>query len=111
MSIKSYKGFNPDMTCRNFKYEEGKEYETETAEVCNNGFHACEMPLDVFRYYPPIKSVYHEVEQDGDISKANDGSTKIASTKIKIGTSIGIKELVKAQIGFVFGKSRKFGIL
>lgn len=34
MSIKSYKGFNPDMTCRNFKYEEGKEYETETAEVC-----------------------------------------------------------------------------
>ena len=106
MSIKSYKGFNPDMTCRNFKYEEGKEYETETAEVCINGFHACEMPLEVFQYYPPIKSVYHEVEQDGDISKADDGSTKIASTKIKIGTSIGIKGLVKAQIGFVFEKSK-----
>lgn len=25
--IKSYKGFNKDMTCRDKKYEEGKEYE------------------------------------------------------------------------------------
>ena len=106
MSIKSYKGFNPDMTCRNFKYEEGKEYKTETAKVCNNGFHACEMPLEVFQYYPPTKSVYHEVEQDGNISKANDGSTKMASTKIKIGKGIEIKELVKAQMSFVFGKSK-----
>ena len=32
MSIKSYKGFNEDMTCRGFQYEEGKEYETDKAE-------------------------------------------------------------------------------
>ena len=25
--MKAYKGFNPDMTCRGFKYEEGKTYE------------------------------------------------------------------------------------
>lgn len=25
-SIKTYKGFNKDMTCRDFQYEEGKEY-------------------------------------------------------------------------------------
>lgn len=25
--IKCYKGFNKDMTCRGFQYEEGKEYE------------------------------------------------------------------------------------
>jgi hypothetical protein len=27
--IKSYKGFNKYMTCRDFQYEEGKEYEEE----------------------------------------------------------------------------------
>ena len=31
-TIKSYKGFNKDMTCRGFRYEEGKKYETDTAE-------------------------------------------------------------------------------
>ena len=104
--IKSYKGFNKDMTCRGFKYEEGEEYETETANVCYSGFHACQMPLEVLQYYQPSKSIYHEVEQRGDISKSDDGSTKVASTKIKIGASIGIKSLVNAQIGFVFKKSK-----
>lgn len=35
--IKAYKGFNKDMTCRGFRYEEGKEYEEERAEACNCG--------------------------------------------------------------------------
>ena len=61
--IKTYKGFNKDMTCRDFQYEEGKEYETDRAEACKCGFHACEYPLDVFSYYPPGTSVYHKVEQ------------------------------------------------
>lgn len=32
--IKLYKGFNKDMTCRGFQYEEGKEYEGSNALVC-----------------------------------------------------------------------------
>ena len=40
--MKMYKGFNRDMTCRGYKYEEGKTYETEAASLCNTGFHACE---------------------------------------------------------------------
>lgn len=47
--MKTYKGFNPDMTCRAFKYKQGEEYETDTAVCCQSGFHACEMPLDVFK--------------------------------------------------------------
>ena len=98
--IKAYKGFNKDMTCRGFQYEEGKEYETENAEACSVGFHACEHPLDCFGYYSPNESVYHIVEQSGDISKAND-DTKVASTKIKIGAALNIAGLVKASIEHV----------
>ena len=107
--IKSYKGFNKDMTCTppntniKFQYEEGKEYETKYVAACNCGFHGCEMPLDTFKYYQPSKSVYHEVEQSGEVDRGTDDS-KIASTKIKIGTKIGIKELVRAQIDFVYKK-------
>ena len=61
--MKTYKGFNPDMTCRTFKYKQGEEYETDTAVCCRSGFHACEMPLDCFKYYQPSKSIYCEVEQ------------------------------------------------
>ena len=56
--MKTYKGFNKDMTCRDFQYEEGKEYEaTGEIKCCNNGFHACEDPLDCFNYYAPGQSV------------------------------------------------------
>lgn len=68
-TIKSFKGFNKDMTCRGFKYEIGKEYKEEKAQVCNCGFHACEHPLDVFQYYHPSQSKFCEVEQFGEISK------------------------------------------
>ena len=89
------------MTCRGFKFEEGKEYERSgEIKVCENGFHACERPLDCFAYYSPGKSVYHEVELNGEISKAND-DTKIASRKIKIGAQLNIAGLVKAQFEYV----------
>lgn len=104
--MKTYKGFNPDMTCRGFQYEEGKEYKTDEAVCCQSGFHACEMPLDVFKYYAPSQSVYCEVEQYGDISRGNE-DTKISSTNIKIGAKIGVAGIVKAQINFIFDKIKK----
>ena len=98
-AIKAYKGFNKDMTCRDFRYEEGKEYEEERAEACNCGFHACEHPLDCLGYYDPAHSVYHEVEQSGEISKRSD-DTKVASTKIKIRARVSIAGLVQAAIEY-----------
>ena len=98
-TIKTYKGFNKDMKCRDFQYEEGEEYETREAEVCSCGFHACEHPLDCFNYYRPSKSIYHEVEQSGKISKESNDS-KIASTKIKIGARLSISGLVEAAIEY-----------
>ena len=91
------------MKCRDFQYEEGKEYETETAVACESGFHACEYPLDCFNYYAPANSIFHEVEQSGDISKHSDDS-KVASTKIKIGARLAIADLVKAAIEFTMSR-------
>ena len=104
--IKSYKGFNKNMTCRGFQYEEGKEYEEEIVEVCDHGFHACEYPLDCLNYYYPNESVYHEVEQSGEIQKHND-DTKVAFTKIKIGAEISIAGLVKAAIEYTVKRVKK----
>ena len=103
--MKTYKGFNKDMTCRDFQYEEGKEYEaTGEIKCCNNGFHACEDPLDCFNYYAPGQSVYHEVEQSGELSRNNDGESKVASSKIKIGARLDIAKIVNLHFDFV--KSR-----
>ena len=104
--IKSYKGFNKNMTCRGFQYEEGKEYEEEIVEVCDHGFHVCEYPLDCLNYYYPNESVYHEVEQSGEIQKHND-DTKVASKKIKIGAEISIAGLVKAAIEYTVKRVKK----
>lgn len=51
--IKGYKGFNPDLTCREFKYEVGKEYDTDKAVSCEKGFHFCKNPFDVLGFYAP----------------------------------------------------------
>jgi hypothetical protein len=102
--IKSYKGFNKDMTCRDFQFEEGKEYEEKgNITACNRGFHACEYPLDCFGYYPPSESVYHEVEQSGDIDTDTD-DTKVASSKIKIET-VKIKTTAEYLIKLVITQS------
>lgn len=54
--MKAYKGFDKGLKCRGFQYEVGKEYEEGGANLCKNGFHACENPLDTFRYYGPTDS-------------------------------------------------------
>lgn len=97
--IKSYKGFNKDMTCKDKQYEVGKDYEEDKAVACECGMHACEYPLDCFKYYPPSKSVYCEVEQSGDISRHDDDS-KIASTKMHIGAQLNIAGVVNAAIKY-----------
>ena len=97
--IKSYKGFDKDMTCKDKQYEVGKDYEEYKAVACECGMHACEYPLDCFKYYPPSNSVYCEVEQSGDISRNGDDS-KIASTKMHIGAQLSIAGIVNAAIKY-----------
>ena len=104
--MKAFKGFNKDLTCRGYQYEEGKEFHTERAECCDTGFHACEYPLDCFGYYDPAHSVYHEVELSGEMDRSGD-NTKVCATDIKIGARLSIAGLVKMAIDFTMSKVNK----
>ena len=71
--IKGYKGYDKDLKCRDFQFEIGKEYEEAEAEICKKGFHFCENPLDIFKYYKPNgKTRFTEVEGSGIISNEKD---------------------------------------
>jgi len=98
--MKAYKGFDKDLKCRGFQYEVGKTYETDKAELCETGFHACEAPLDVFTYYPPTEGRYCEAELE-DVSEERSGDSKRVGKKITIGAEIGIPGLVKAHVEWV----------
>ena len=97
--IIAYKGFNKDMTCLGFQYEEGKTYECDEAILCKKGFHACIKPLEVLDYYPPSNSVYHVVELEGVCSEQN-GDSKVCARKITIGREISIRELSELAIEY-----------
>ena len=103
--MKAFKGFNEKLQCNPngepFQYEIGKEYEHEgVVNPCSSGFHACKSPLDVLWYYPPNTSRYCEVEVDDDC-KGDNGDSKVASKRIKIGAEIGVVGLAKAHIEYV----------
>ena len=104
--MRAFKGFNKDLTCRGYQYEEGKEFHTERVECCDTGFHACEYPLDCFGYYDPAHSVFHEVELSGEMDKSRD-NTKVCATDIKIGARLSIAGLVKMAIDFTMSKVSK----
>ena len=104
--MKAYKGFNRDMTCRGFQFEDGKTYEHEgDVRLCESGFHACEDPMDCLRYYDPCTSVYHEVDLDG-VSDERKEDTKVVGKKIRIGARMSVKDIVKASIDYVFASCK-----
>jgi len=98
--MKAYKGFNQDMTCRGFQYEEGKTYETDKAVLCEAGFHACENPVMCFGHYSPNTSIFHEVELE-DVSPEQQDDTKRVGKKITIGAKLGIPQICQLTFEYV----------
>lgn len=92
MSIKAYKAFNEDLTCRDFQYEIGKTYTIDEKPVpCERGFHACLDLKDVFGYYNPTNKIrICEVELNGDIIHHED---KIVTNSITILNEIDYKSM------------------
>ena len=100
--MKVYKATDKNMKCRDFQYELGKTAEVEgDIELCKNGLHACEMPLDVLGYYAPGDgSRYFEAELE-DVSDEKSDDTKRVGKKLTLSAEIGIPGLVKAHVEYV----------
>ena len=92
--VKGYKVFNPDWTCRGFKYAVGETFKEEVElSVCNRGFHFCEKAVNCFNYYhfDPANKVA-EVLALGDIVTEGD---KSCTNKIQIVREIPWVELLE----------------
>jgi len=76
MSIKGYKVFNPDWTCRGFQYEVGKTFKHDgNIEMCGAGFHFCQKVSDCFNYYDfDSNNKVAEVEAIGNVETKGDKS-------------------------------------
>lgn len=102
--MKGYKGFNKGLICRGKQYAENMVFEEETAKICESGMHFCENPFDVLDYYGFVDdngnlNEFAEVEPLAKVHKNEDGD-KCCTTKLKIGTKVGIMGLVKAFVNF-----------
>ena len=103
--IKGYKVFEPDFTCRNFKYEVGKTYKHKgSIGLCEAGFHFCSQLKDCFNYYifNPDNKVA-EIIASGEVIVGDD---KSVTNTIKIVREINWNEVLemvnigKANTGF-----------
>ena len=101
--MKVYKATDKDMKCRGYQYELGKTAEVDgDIELCENGLHACEMPLDVLSYYAPGDgSRYFEAELEDVSDEKRSDDTKRVGKKLTLSAEIGIPGLVKAQVEYV----------
>jgi hypothetical protein len=97
----AYKGFNKDMKCRGYQFEEGKWHEEPEANCVKNGFHCAENPLDCLSYYPDMDSSrYWVVLIDGDIDE-NGSDTKISATKMKLFKEMNLEQFVAESVMYM----------
>lgn len=91
--MKAYKAFDKNMQCRGFQYAEGHTYEAPEAVLCEKGFHACTMPLDVLGYYAPgLGSIYREVDlNDVSEEQSNDSTPDQGGSDQQAGHNDGCK--------------------
>ena len=102
-SISCYKGFNRDMTCKDFQFEEGKSYHIDDVEICKSGFHACPNPWDVFRYYDNDTSIYHKVRLSGNFDYADD-MLKVCASDIEILEEVSVSDIIELSANYIRSK-------
>lgn len=96
MSVKGYKVFNEDWTCRDKEYHcpgiFKEDIDKDDLKVCINGMHFCKKAIDCFKYYKfDTHNHVCEVEALGDISEDGD---KCCTNKLKIIREIPWEEVL-----------------
>ena len=98
-AIQGYKGFDENLKCSGFQFAIGSTFKQDgKIKACENGFHFCKNPLDVFGYYPPANSRYCYVEGSGELAKDDD---KTACSVLKVKAEIGLPGLIKAGVEYI----------
>lgn len=96
----AYKGFEPDLSCRGYRFVMGKNV-TPEANCASNGFHCAEDPLDCLSYYGDMnRSIYCLVQPGGDIDE-DDRDSKIACTELTILRRLTRKEFFLHALAYM----------
>ena len=108
MSINVFKGTDKNMCCRGMQYELNKTETSDDAIRCGDkGFHSCEAPFDVLKYYPMRDgNRYFAAEAGGKIDRTNADDSKLASSEITLKAEIGLKDMIKAQFEYTRKKAQ-----
>ena len=94
----AYKGFEPDLSCRGYRFVMGKNV-TPEANCASNGFHCAEDPLDCLSYYGDMnRSIYCLVQPGGDIDEDDRDSSECDCKKDE-------KPTTSKESYFINGKS------
>ena len=101
-TVKGYKGFDKNLRCRDFQYEIGKEYETERAELCREGFHFCENPHDVLSYYSAGDGNRFAVVEASEVSDEKGDDSKRVSKRISVKAEISVSEICRIAVSAFF---------
>ena len=94
-TVKGYKVFNPDWTCRGFQYKVGECYEMdEKPKICERGYHFCKDLKDCYDYYSfNSDNKVAEITAYGDID-VEENRKKSCTNKIKIEKEIVWNEVL-----------------
>ena len=104
--MKGYKAFDKGLVCRGKQYAENTVFKEDEAVICQKGMHFCAEPMNVFDYYPP-ESEFAEVEALDEA--VTDDSRKYVTKKLKVGSKMSLKELIRAQVEIDLEKAKEEG--
>ena len=106
--IVAVKSFDADLKCRNFQYKIGGTYIHDgKVEICSQGFHACEMPLDAWTYYGPAQGSRYCTVELGGATANNDGcDSKIAAAEITIKAEVRLPQVIRSAVEWILARAK-----